>query len=314
MKALAPAAAAALVACAAVTWNQVHYWRDSVTLFTRALAVGRSDNNPIVHHNLGHALSLAGNQEGAVAHFKEALRYRPDFPAAHFNWGNSVGEQGNVEEAIEHYHDAIRYDPKYEQAHFQLGNAYALQDKPDLSEASFREAIRLKPDYAEAFVQLANLLQGRRAEARSNWLAALKFRPDYDEAHYYFAGSFAREKNFGEAIPHFRAALKSNPQYRQALNDLAWILATRTNATQAQILESIRFAEQACRYTSRSNASYLDTLAVALSEAGRFGEAATTASNACSIAERSGSPAIASQLRTHLELFTTGKPYHELQR
>jgi tetratricopeptide (TPR) repeat protein len=301
-----------LAACLVATFFQVRSWRDSITVFTRALAVGPKAN-PIVEHNLGHALSLRGDQPAAIAHFKQALRYVPEFPAAHLNWGNSVGALGNVEEAIQHYHDAIRFQPGYEEAHYQLGNAYALQGKFDEAEASFREAIRWKPDYAEAFLKLANVLdlKGKVDEARSNWSIALKYRPDYDEAHYYLAGSLAREKKFPEAIFHFRVALKSNPTYARALNDLAWILATQDDSKIRKVPDAIHFAEKACRLTNRTNANYLDTFAVALSEAGRFPEATTIASNALRIAELADSSAVSSELQKHLELFKAGKPYRE---
>jgi len=310
---LFPAGATILLGCLITTFFQVKFWRDSVTLFTRALAIS-SENNPIVHHNLGHALSLSGDQPAAIAHFKEALHYRLDFPAAHFNWGNSVGMQGNVEEAIQHYRDAIRYQPSYEQAHYQLGNAYALQGKLDEAEASFREAIRLKPDYSEAFLKLANVLdlKGKTTEAMANWRAALAAQPDFDEAHYYLAGSLARQKNFPGAIEHFRAAIKANPRYAAASNDLAWILATETKPGAPERAEAVRLAQRACDLTKSSNPMYLDTLAVALSESGRMAEAADVAGKAVAAASAAGNDALSAQLRKHLELFRAGRPYHSL--
>ena len=310
---LAPASFATVAVCGVLTFQQVKYWRDSVTLFSHALQISPY-GNPIVEHNLGHALALSGDQPAAIAHFKEALRYRPDFSGAHLNWGNSVALQGNVAEAIQHYQDAIRYQPSYEEAHYQLGQAYAIQGKLDLAEASLREAIRWKPDYAEAYVKLGNTLdlKGDVAQARTNWYAALKCQPMYDEPHFYLAGSFAREKKFPEAIAQFREALKLNPKYPSALNDLAWILATQPDTKLRNVPEAVRMSEKACQLTNRTNAMYLDTLAVVFSQAGRFPEAVSAASNALAVAESSGQSVVAPELQKHLELFKAGKPYREI--
>jgi hypothetical protein len=45
---------AILSALIAVSWNQVGYWQNSITLFERALAVTK--NNYVAHNNLGHRL------------------------------------------------------------------------------------------------------------------------------------------------------------------------------------------------------------------------------------------------------------------
>ena len=49
-----PAVAGVLLAYAVCTWQQVSYWRDSVTLWRRALAV--TEDNFLAHVDLGAAL------------------------------------------------------------------------------------------------------------------------------------------------------------------------------------------------------------------------------------------------------------------
>jgi tetratricopeptide (TPR) repeat protein len=302
-----------LAGCLMATFFQAQYWRNSITLFRRALLVS-PENNALAHHNLGHALSLAGNQSAAIEHFQAAIRVRPDFAVAHFNWGNSLAVEGKLDDAMFHYQEALRYKPDYEEVYFNLGNAFALAGKAEEAEANFRQALRCKPDYAEAYVRLANLLdlEGKTNQARSNWLAAIVAWPDCDEAHYYLAGSLAREKKFAEAVTHLRAAVKANSRHPAALNDLAWILATQADSLLRDVPESIRLAERACTLTSRSNAMYLDTLAVALSESSRTTEAAHTAAEALAAASASEAAALSLELQKHLRLFQAGKPYHSL--
>src|SRR5262249_21139054 len=70
-RAVAGVAAGALaVALAACTWHQVDTWRDGVTLWERALAIG--GNSTVSQNNLGAALEKAGRLDEAASHFDEA--------------------------------------------------------------------------------------------------------------------------------------------------------------------------------------------------------------------------------------------------
>jgi hypothetical protein len=75
--------------------------------------------------------------------------------------------------------------------------------------------------------------------------------------------------------------------------------------------EAVRLAEKACQLTARTNANYLDTLAVALSEDGHFPEASNAASNAVLVAERGGQMGVVPELKKHLAMFREGKAYRK---
>ena len=77
-----PAAAGVIViACTVATRAQVTCWQDAWTLWTHALAV--THDNQLAHVGLAEMLSSQGRTEEAVAHFREALRIDPNYPAAH---------------------------------------------------------------------------------------------------------------------------------------------------------------------------------------------------------------------------------------
>jgi tetratricopeptide (TPR) repeat protein len=75
--ALGAAGVAAVAALAAASAHQLRHWRDSETLFRRALAVTR--NNYVAHAHLGDALLTAGHAGEAAAQWEETLRIAPDF-------------------------------------------------------------------------------------------------------------------------------------------------------------------------------------------------------------------------------------------
>jgi len=70
-------------------------------------------------------------------------------------------------------------------------------------------------------------------------------------------------------------------------------------------------AERACELTQYGEPLYLETVAAAYAEAGRFPEAVTTAEKAEQLATTAGLTAVAAKNRQLLELYRAGKPYHE---
>ena len=114
-----------------------------------------------------------------------------------------------------------------------------------------------------------------------------------------------------EAAAQYREALRLNPSLAGALNNLAWILASNPDDELRNGAEAVRLAERACELTHYGKPVYLVTLAAAYAEAGRFPEAVTTAEKAEQLATSAGLTAVAAKNRQFLELYRTGKPYHE---
>jgi tetratricopeptide (TPR) repeat protein len=174
----------------AMTWKQVGYWKNSITLFEHTLKI--TSNNYLPHNNLGTALNNQGRTEEAIEHYLQALRIKPDYEKAHNNLGAALANQGRTEEAIEHYLQALRIKPDYVDAHYNLGLA------------------------------LAN--QGRTEEAIEHYLQALRIKPDYVDAHNNLAIALFRKGNIEGAIVHFRKALRINPDHIHAKRNLNKVL------------------------------------------------------------------------------------------
>jgi len=80
LPAAAPAllAAASILALAAAARHQVGYWKDNVTLWTRATVLTLRVDEFEAHMSLGAALAAQGRSGEALRHFAEAVRLRPD--------------------------------------------------------------------------------------------------------------------------------------------------------------------------------------------------------------------------------------------
>ena len=96
----------------------------------------------------------------------------------------------------------------------------------------------------------------------------------------------------------------------EALNNLAWLLATCADDHTRNGVEAVRSAERACQITRFKNANCLSTLAAAYAEAGRFPEAAATAELAMKQQTEAGETHRAEMNRQLLGLYRSGKPYH----
>ncbi len=70
-----------------LTWIQIGYWADSVTLFQHAVQVDPDDY--VAHNNLGFALSTAGKLPEAIVEYKESVRSQPSYADAHYNLGTA---------------------------------------------------------------------------------------------------------------------------------------------------------------------------------------------------------------------------------
>ena len=95
------------------------------------------------------------------------------------------------------------------------------------------------------------------------------------------------------------------------LNNLAWLLATCPDASLRDGPEAVRLAEKACELTHSRRTIMVGTLAAALAEAGRFPEAVEAAQKACALASGEGDRTLLTRNQELLNLYRTGKPYHE---
>jgi len=142
------ASVAAILACTGLSVAQAGYWRDSRTLFGRAVAVTR--DKPLAHYNLGLALDLQGRPAEALGHYREALRLRPEFAEAHVGLGIVLTKNRRFADAERHFQEASRLPPGSFDARANLGNVLAAQGRYEEARLSYREALRLRPESAAA--------------------------------------------------------------------------------------------------------------------------------------------------------------------
>lgn len=177
----------------------------------------------------------------------------------------------------------------------------------------FAHALQVTTNNVTAHFNLGIALaeEGKAEEALTHLRSALQLKPNFAEVHGMIGRTLAAQGKWSEAVASYREALHWKPDLPEALNNLAWILATHPDPQLRNGAEATALAERACELTRRKKAVMLGTLAAAYAEASRFPEAIKTAENARQLALSSGETNLAARNQELLELYRKGQPYHE---
>jgi tetratricopeptide (TPR) repeat protein len=256
---------------------QTSYWKGSETLWTRTL--GCTSGNSVAHYNLGVALADKGQDDEAIAQYRQALEVNPQYVYAHNNLGSMLKRRGDLEGAIAQYRRALEIDRNCVKAHYNWGNALASQGQLDEAIAHFREALKIKPDYAKACSSLGLAFFGKG--------------------------------DIKEAIEAWEEGLEVKPDQADVQNNLAWLLATAPDAPLRNGAKAVALAERASQLNGGSNAPVLHTLAAAYAEEGRFGEARTTALRALDLAVAQKNGDLTAKLPEEIKLYDADEPVRD---
>jgi tetratricopeptide (TPR) repeat protein len=283
---------------------------EAISQYQKALQI--KPDYAAAHYNLAIALRQKGRVDEAIAQYQEALQINPDNADAHYNLATALRQQGRVDEAKVHYQKMLQIKPNYAEGIYNLGNDLRQKGKEDEAIAQYQEALQIKPDYADAHINLGSaLLQaGKLDEAIFHLQKALQLNPGCAPAHNNLGNAFQQKGNLTEAIAHFEQAMQLEPDDPWPKNNLAWILATRPEASLRNGKEAVELATQADELAGGDNPIILHTLAAAFAEAGRFSEAVATAQRALHLAEAQTNTTLAGQLQSELKLYQAGSPFH----
>jgi tetratricopeptide (TPR) repeat protein len=95
------------------------------------------------------------------------------------------------------------------------------------------------------------------------------------------------------------------------LNNLAWLLATATDANLRNGQEAVKRAELACTISGYRVIGFIGTLAAAYAEAGRFQDAIAAAEEACDLAKAAGEQELLHRNEQLLTLYRERRPFRE---
>ena len=365
-------------ALAIVTWKEIHYWKDTRTLFSRAIEV--TSDNYVAMTLVGTAEEDGGNISQAIELFRNAIASKPKYPEAHFFLARALDEQHHTKEAVSEYGEAIRLQPSFETAHIMFGLLLARERKFDESIEQYQTALKINPASAVAqsdwgvalaaqgqwkesiphfeaalrmdlsladahsSLGIADLQTGRVPEGTMELREALKLKPEDEDTQFNLGQALNQQQQWApaaellqplalsqptnanvqfqygldlehlgqskEAMIHYAAALRANPDFPDALQHSAWIASTDARPELRNGKQAVEMAKRACMLTGQNRPSMLLTLAAAYAEAGRFEEALTTVGKAEAMARAQGQHGFDAQAERLRSAFAAGQPFH----
>jgi Flp pilus assembly protein TadD len=202
-----------VVALGAAARTQTVIWKDSETLWRRAVEV--DPRCSLCESNLGRVIARPGRYEQAAAHLRHAIALRPDRPGPYENLGGIMLAQGRHREAEEEFRRAATLRPDRAVSRNALGVALADQGRDIEAEAEFQEAARLSPRLVDApanlgvlYVRLGRydgaIAQLRRALSLDETRAGV--RAELARALRSRAIELVRQGRLDEAAPLWREA------------------------------------------------------------------------------------------------------------
>ncbi len=257
---------------AGMTWWQAGFWRDSMTLFGRALAV--TSNNAQAENCYGVALLRSNRAAEALPHFRAAVKIWPGFFIGWANLGTAYFQTGDVTRAEACLSRADRLKAGDPEVVETMAECCLQRGHPQEIEAAVKAVVALQPDRLESRFMLGRVLAsgGKRREALAQFEEILERDPRNVPA-LSARGQVQLELDLRkDAEASFGEALKLDPNSVAALTGLARALAV-PGAQPQDLARAVALAKKACEATRYENPLPLQALLTAYEAAGLIAHA-----------------------------------------
>jgi tetratricopeptide (TPR) repeat protein len=302
-------------------------------------------DTPFQEVYVGHKMYAEKKVLAAAAQADQAVAHYPSSGSARRFRSLILNELGRTKEASQEAARATELEPTDASSHLQLALILAQEGEADRAIDEARRALDLAPTNPTAYDVLSNFFLGSRrldqaADMARDGLAvsplnarlhftlgeALVQKNDYVTAANHFAYALLLRSNWTAAhsslhrvlglsaagpdgLKNLERAASSAPDSPAMLDPLAWWFATNPEAAMRNGQEAVRLAERACELTHRKGSRFLNTLAAAYGETGRFSDAIRVVQDAISLARSSGQEIQAALGQELLASFQANRPY-----
>ena len=225
--------AAMLIFLGILSFQQTAYWRDSKTLFTRALEV--NEHSWMARVGLGNRLAAEGRFADAEKQYRAALKLRDDIAEIHLSLAIAIEREGRPRPATTELQKALALDPGYAKARLAMGDLLLSSGHARQAAKHYRLATD-RPLYDErAHRGLANALvmSGDFAGAAEQYRRVLKINSRDAQAHNNLANVLVELGRLDAAKSHYRAALQLNPRDARAHRNLGLVLVLQSHPAEA---------------------------------------------------------------------------------
>jgi tetratricopeptide (TPR) repeat protein len=277
LKPLATAAVLVLVVFGALTWRQVGFWKDDISLFRRAIDVTR--DNYIMLSNIGVTYCTMNELDRAMEALEQSYKIRPHEPRTLNAIGTVLLKRQQYQQALIYYSEAVEIQPDFKEAQCSMAIALINMRRFAEAETHCRKAIELDPRWAEPRAHLATILgeTGRVDEGMLEARKAIELNPKLALGYFSLAGIYVKKEDFEHAAEQYRKSIELEGDF-SAWNNLGNSLLHLDRPAEAEkcYIESIRLNP------NRPDPYF--NMAISLDRQGRRAEAIEAARKALALA------------------------------
>lgn len=174
-------------------------------------------------YKLGVSYQFLERLREAARSYNQALTLNPDDPNTNMNLGLVHLYLGDPDEAVKFTERATLLDPKSAAAYSNLGVALDARGEYARAESAYRHSLDIDPDNPTTLLNLGtNLIaQNKGAEAVDILERVIKMS-DSPLHRKRYGDALAKAGRYGDAVREYQSALKQNPKYYPAMNEIGF--------------------------------------------------------------------------------------------
>ena len=284
---------------------------EALELYARGIA-SASDPKLLVelHYDHGITLRMLGRHTDAEGAFRSGLGVDPDHARCKIGLGNCLIDTGRMAQGVPFIKAVLAQDPTNWEAHLALASSKRMAGDPqaerkqldlaisqvpgsaklhyarglsafrqrdyESAAADFAAATQYDPSYPEARINLTASLcmQSLFEEAYSHARIAVELAPDHYLAQWYLSQACSETDRIAESLTATQAYIDLKPNDPNGHHGLAWYLATAEDLELRDFERAVVAGRRAVEL-GPGNPTYLQTLGVALFQAGQYDESGT---------------------------------------
>jgi len=191
-----------------LSFRQVGYWHDSITLFSRTAAITK--DNVFIRNHLGSFYADRGDIEAAKREFEIVLGIKPDDFFARGHLGVLFAENGDLEAGMREFEIVLETEPNDIYALYNLGKSMSLQGRTDEAIEYYNRVLEIEPGHTEAYCALSLIQaeQGQFQRAIDLYREGLGQNPRDGRLHGGLGLLFLQMGRVDEAIEELETAIE----------------------------------------------------------------------------------------------------------
>jgi len=245
----------------------------AVALYEEILAANGTDDE--VHFRLAGSLLVLGDAGRGERHLRRAIALNPEHPGAHFALAMFLAREGRRAEGARHLERAADLAPENLSWRLQRAQVRASSGNTAGAASELEQIVARDPGMVEARRMLSAVLvgSGRTEEAAVQLQALVALTPDDLQARFNLGLMLFETGRYAEARRALDDTLGRFPGDVATRHLLARLLAV---SPEEAVRDGARAVELARSVVDEQPVvDHLETLAMALAEAGRFDDAVT---------------------------------------